>query len=425
MGNNMKKLIAVICLFTALQASTIAAPLQLLSPPTGQIDSPTKTAVKQLLGDKWNRESDNKVESQSIFNESSSKKPEVLIAYILNRINHSRVDQALKIASESRVRFEQNWDGRMLEIWLLTLSDDYDAAIVQMRSFKKQLDVAEKKKRLPATVAQNLYGRLGSLIGYLEGPVVDKVNPQLLAGTTVLLEQNIDPATKNAFTLARQAVKVEYDQLLAQQIAYQNRELTKVAAVNQVEKEQLEKDDKLTRETQARLEPELERLRSEGNLATTRLEQQIGSAQNDLRSINQVAYGLEQRLAFLYTDLLSIDPRFVGGVIAIENQIYRVELDLSQQRIAAANQAGVLNGLQNELFAVRQNFQRQIGQANRRLRQVEVAQKRTTKKLQKIAAGPKIAGGKTQSLASRRTSLRTYDDLPLELYRQELLDAAR
>ena len=225
--------------------------------------------------------------------------------------------------------------------------------------------------------------------------------------------------------MARQSVKAQYDQLLADQVAYQNRELVKVAAVNQVEKERLEQDNKLAEETRARLMPVLEQLESEGNLITSRLEQQIGTAQGTLRSINQTGSGLEQQLAFLYTDLYAIDPRDLASLYAIQNQIYRVELELSQQRVAAANQLGTLNGLQSDLFAVRQDYRRRIGQAKSNLRRIEVSQKRTGKKLQKLAAGPKIAGGKTQSLASRRTALKTYFKLPLELYRQEMLDAVR
>ena len=421
----MKKLIALICLLVALQATATAAPLQLLTQPNKKLDASTKAAVKQLLDTKWERGATNKKESETFFTETPHDNPEVLVAYALNRIKHNSVDQALKVASESRVRFEQNWDGRILEVWLLTLTDQYDAAIVQMRSFKKQLDIAEKDDRLPAAVAQDLYQRFGRLIGYLEGPVAEKVNPRILADTTALLERNIAPETLKAFTLARQSVKTEYEQLIAQQIAYQNRELVKVAGANDVEKERLEKENKLTQDTRARLVPELERLESEGHLETSRIERQISSAQSNLLSINQVAYGLEQQLGFLYTDLFNIDRRFLANVYAIENQIYRVELDLSQQRIAAANQAGALSALQNDLFAVRQNYQRQIREVKRNLKRADVAQKRNSKQLQKIAAGPKIAGGKTQSLANRRTGLKTYDDLPLELYRQDLLDAVR
>ena len=211
---------------------------------------------------------------------------------------------------------------------------------------------------------------------------------------------------------------------MLKQVAYQNKELVKVAAVNDVEKEQLEKETELNQDTRAQLVPQLEKLRDEERLQTSLLEQQIGSAQGNLRTISQTAYNLEQQLAFLYADLYTIDRRFFN-TFAIENQIYQVELELTQQRNAAANQAGIVNGLSNELFGVRQNFQRQIGQAQRNLRRIEVSQKRNNKQLQKIAAGPKIAGGKTQSLASRRTALKTYDGLPLELYRQELLDAVR
>ena len=420
----MKKLTALICLFVALQATVIAAPLQLLSPPTKQLDPPAKKAVEQLLDAKWKKGSANKRESETIFAEDPHDKPEVLVAYVLNRINHNEVDQGLEIAKEFRLRFKQNWDGRILDVWLLTLTDQYDVAIVQMRSLKKQLDAAQKENRLTAAVSQSLYRRLGRLIGYLEGPVVEKVNPQLLADTTAILEQNITPQTQQAFTLARQFVKTEYDQLVAQQVAYQNKELVKVAAVNDVEKEQLEKETELNQDTRAQLVPQLEKLRDEERLQTSLLEQQIGSAQGNLRTISQTAYNLEQQLAFLYADLYTIDRRFFN-TFAIENQIYQVELELTQQRNAAANQAGIVNGLSNELFGVRQNFQRQIGQAQRNLRRIEVSQKRNNKQLQKIAAGPKIAGGKTQSLASRRTALKTYDGLPLELYRQELLDAVR
>ena len=421
----MKKLIALFCLFIAMQATATAAPLQLLSPPINKPDAATKAAVEQLLNAKWDRDATNQLDSESIFSKGPRDKPAVLIAYVLNRINHSRIDQALKVASDSRLRFKQNWDGRFLEVWLLTLTDQYDSAIVQMRSFKKQLDIAEKNNRLPAKVTQDLYKRFGRLIGYLEGPVAEKVNPQLLADTTVLLEQNIAPETQRAFSLARQAVKADYDQLVAEQVAYQNRELVKVAAANDVEKQRLEKDDKQAQETRDRLLPELEKIRNEGYEITNRLEQQINTAQGNLRSINQTGYSLEQDLAFLYTDLLNIDPRNLASAYAIENQIYRLELELSQQRIAAANQAGALNGLQNELFTARQSYQRQINQAKGNLKQVEVSQKRTGKKLQKLSAGPKIAGGKRQSLTSRRTALKTYDKLPLELYRQEMLEAVR
>ena len=168
--------------------------------------------------------------------------------------------------------------------------------------------------------------------------------------------------------------------------------------------------------------PQLEQLTSESDLLTSRLDQQIITASTNLRTANQAVFRLEQQLAILYADLFRINRRNFSSVIAIENRINRVGFDLSQQRITAVNQANELSALQNELFAVRRNYQRQIAQANRSLKQTEVAQNRNNKKLQKIVV-PKIAGGKNQALNNRRTALKTYDNLPLELYRQEMLDA--
>ena len=421
----MKKLIVLIYLWVGLPVVTVAAPLQLLSPPTAKLDEPTIAIIEQFLDTKWDKQSSNETESESIFAQAPTDNPQVFVAYALNRMRHGRTNQALQVASKSRLRFKENWDSRIIEVWLLTLTDDYDAAIVQMRSFKKQLEVAKTNNRLPASVEQKLYLRFGRLIGYLEGPVVKKVNAQILADTTILLKQNLAPDTKKAFDLARQSVKTSYEQLLADQVDYQNQELTKVAASNQIEKERLEEDNQLVQEARARLVPQIEQLTNEGHLQTSDLERQISAASTSLNSLNQSAFRLERELSFLHSDLFSVDRRFRSNVFAIENQIFRVDLELSRQRIAAANQAGQLNSLQNELFSVRQNLQRQIGQANRNLRRTEVAQKRNVKQLQKIAAGPKIAGGKSQALAYRRTALKTYDDLSLELYRQEMLEAVR
>ena len=110
-----------------------------------------------------------------------------MVAYALNRINHGSIGQALQATSVARRLFKQNWDSRILEVWLLTLTDEYDAAIVQLRSFKKQLEIAKADNRLPVAVEHQLYLRFGRLIGYLEGPVVEKVNAPLLAETVVLL----------------------------------------------------------------------------------------------------------------------------------------------------------------------------------------------------------------------------------------------
>ena len=171
----MKKLTALICLFVALQATATAAPLQLLSPPTKQLDSPAKKVVEQLLDALWKKGSANKRESETIFAENPRDKPEVLVAYVLNRINHNQIDEGLETAKEFRLRFKQNWDGRILEVWLLTLTDQYDVAMVQMRSLKKTTRRRpERKSSACHRFAKSSTDVLVVLIGYLEGPVVEK-----------------------------------------------------------------------------------------------------------------------------------------------------------------------------------------------------------------------------------------------------------
>jgi hypothetical protein len=424
----MKLMLGLICCYLSLPVAALLSAPQLLSSPQNKMEANSTRAVIQLLENRWERGETNDAESSSQFVKSPHDNPHVLVAYILNRMQHGKFDDALQFATEVRQRFKSNLDGPMLEIWLLALTNEYESAIVRMSAFKKALVRAKADGKLSADIEQKIFGRLGRLLGYLEGPVANKVNPQLIAQIGEQLQSDLAPESNNAFSLNRTAVKVKFEELLNDQTEFENVELTRVAASNEVEKQRLEQDNQIVQQTRERLQPRLDQLTADASSQSSVLEQQIRSSASELDLLNRSAFRTEQDLAFMYADLLSINRRYrrggyTFGVYGLEDQIYRTENQLAQLRYSAINQANNLAALQNQLNGTRIRYSRQIDDVQRQLRRTDVVQKRNGRQLQKIAEGPKIAGGKKTARKQRRTALRTYDDLSLELYRQEMLEA--
>ena len=74
------------------------------------------------------------------------------------------------------------------------------------------------------------------------------------------------------------------------------------------------------------------------------------------------------------------------------------------------------------MVQTRNLLNQQVRDIDKELKKISATKRRNMNKLAKIAAGPEVADGKKQAMINRATALRTYDDLPLELYRQQLLE---
>ncbi len=425
----MKWVIGFICCYVAMPSLALLASPQLLSMPTEKLDAETIDAIDQLLDSNWQRNSANHRKSQSIFENAPRDNPHVLVAYAINRIQHGKTSDALAAAKETRQRFETNLDGPVLEIWLLALTDNYERAIVRIGDLKKRLTQARDRGLVSEPAELKLYSRLGRLMGYFEGPVAEKLSPQLVAQISQQLQADLSPQAQNAYSKNRTSVLIQFKELLNDLAKFESVELARVAAANEVEKKRLEQDNILIQQTRERLQPKLEQLNETANSESSILEQQILSAASELEFANQAAFRTEQDLAFLYADLLSINRRFRGPLLfdtfALEDQIFRTEIQLNQFRTSAINAASNLAVLRNQLIATQNRYTRQIDTVQKQLNRTEVIQTRNGRELKKIAQGPKIAGGKKKARKHRRKALRTYDDLSLELYRQELLDAIK
>ena len=86
--------------------------------------------------------------------------------------------------------------------------------------------------------------------------------------------------------------------------------------------------------------------------------------------------------------------------------------------------ASNLNRRANEVAQIRNRYGGELSQIERDLNDSGKVQRRNSRRLAKLAKPTKPNNKKVALLNNRITSLNSYDKLPLELYRADLLSAA-
>jgi hypothetical protein len=416
-----------------LAASTVAIALlasfpktasgrQLLSPPAAPIDVETSTPIRQLLTEQWERDPVAEAASKDLFRSVQQNNANLLLAYSLNRIQHNRVDDAKSVAEEMTKNFPKNLDGWMLLAWLNTLSDRYDTALINLRSMKKQID---KNDKLSPASELALYKRLGRLIGYMQGPVADRVNDDIMDGTVLQITAGLPPEALKTFHENRNDVLKQFDALLKSQGQKTQVELAKVKIQNDNETIALEREIQLFEQTESQLIPEKQRLRQEATRQISIIEQQAQSLEQQLANISSDIRETEQDLQYMAIDLFNaqnLPPRLRPSLFYLQNQIRNAQLALSALRSNGNQVSNQLGLLRAQIIRTQNAFNQQVREIDKEIKRVNGAKRRNLAKLARLAAGPEVADGKKDAMRNKATALRTYDEFPLLIYRQELLE---
>ncbi len=401
----------------------LSVAVQLLDPPANSIDAAASIPIRKLLTDDWKLGPANAAESKKTFASASPKTEMTLVAYALNRLQQNQTKEAKDIVEELTSSFPNNLDGWMLKTWIHTLEDKYDVALINMRSLKKQIDNTPDLK--DSTKVQ-IYKRLGRLTGYMQGPVSSRVNSDILDGTIATIAHGIAPDVLNSFSEARDQVLKQYDDLLNTQADKTQLELDKVQAENEQEKLSLERQNELLEQSEAQLIPQKQKLEAEANQQVSNLQGQGSMAQQQMNQISSDIQATQLNLQYMYFDLDAILQQqqlgYAVSTYAIRNQIRNAENAIYNLRISGNQLSNQLGGLNSQIRQIQYSAGRQLRNLNSELKRISGAKRRNLGKLARIASGPVVADGKRSAMKIRATALRTYDELPLELYRQQILD---
>lgn len=410
-------LFVIVALYAAPSASHA---LQLIDPPS--ISKGSSGIVKQLLEHDWQREIANQTNAKKTFTSTQSASSAVSLAYIVNRIQHNETREAIEVANELTSTDPANIDGWLLRAWLNALVDNFDRSLIDLRSAKKR--IAENKtltepKKLAA------YGKIGKLVGYLQGPVNKRVNPDMLNATVLSIADGLQAEELAGFNKSRDLVLSRYDEMVKAQGAKAQTELAKQKAEDDHLTVSLNQQNQTFDQTLKQLTGERERLRAEGNQRVNELLSQLSPLESQLSSISSSINAIQHDLQLLYTDLFNArnaPPQFRTSTYYITDQIRRREFDLYGLQADGNSIANQRHSLQVQIHQTRQGYNNQIANVDRRYKTTNNTMRRNQIKLAKIARGPELADGKKGAMTSRLTALTSYDEFPIELCRQQLLD---
>ena len=417
-----KRFVATMVLTMLSLFASPALAFQLLDPPSQPVDAVRSLPVQALLATEWKRGPANSAKSKETFNSANARDEFTLVAYAVNRLHQNKTREAQTIAEELTTNFPTNLDGWMLKTWLNALVNKYDVSLINMRGFKTKIDAA---KDLPSPIKISIYKRLGRLIGYMQGPVTNRVNKDNLSETTAIVTNGLTPDELKAFNEARKSVLKIHEELLKRQATKTQVELAKVKATNEQEKISLEKQNEVLERTESQLIPQREQVETTASNHVANLQQQFSSMNAELNAVSSDLQAAQLNLQFLYADLNSIRQQQQNGFYVstafIRNQIRNTEYNIVAMRNTGNQRSNQLNGIRFQISQTQNQARQRLQNLDRELKRLKGAQLRNFSKLTKIAGGPEIAGGKRNSMKDRAQALPTYDDLSMELYRQQML----
>ena len=383
---------------------------QILSPPAQLIDSQASLPIRRLLNEDWQRGPNKAAQSKSTFESQTQFTDDLLVAYMFNRIRHNQTSEAKLAAQELTDRHADNLDGWMVKTWLNVLTDDFDIALINMRKFKQRIDA---QKNLPEKTLQQIYRRLGKLVGYFQGPVAARVNDDLLNDTIREIVAGLKPEVLKIFNENRDRILKQHDDLLVEQRKKTKAILDKVNLENQAQAAQLDQQNKLLEQTESQLVPRKQKISEDATRQLAAVQQQAYQLEQRLSQLSGESAAIQNNLQFLYQDLsliLNQPPEFRQSTFFLRNQIRSAELSLSNVNQSAWATSNQLDGINGQIGQIQASASRQINEIDKEIKRVSGSKRRNISKLTKIAKGPELASGKRKSMQSRVMALRTYDD---------------
>jgi hypothetical protein len=336
------------------------------------------------------------------------------------------IDQALAV-------LKTDVDAWRSKIRLAMLTKDYAGALAAMERLAA-LAAAE-----PATETELEAGRaesarfLGRMFGYLEGPVEGAVTKAQLDASQTKLVASLGAARQSAFDDGRRQVRETHSSLALEKEEAAAEE--KVAA--EAEQEKFLRD--LAEEKEG-LDPKRDSLATDREKLRDDARQEVENASEDERPLLQQLAAIQSQallvrrqlslsLSNLSTAQLTInnerDPFIRSQLLIQANQYstlaarYEAELNLLERRALLINRQRAL--LRQRVGKAQADIAAQVADIEKELGDLDKREKRITVQEKKGTRGTS-ATRTSRLLDVEMTAFSTYDEFPLELEKQRVLD---
>ena len=308
----------------------------------------SKTVVKKLLIDHWEKNKTNRDAGEKLLKESTANEA-VLFSYSVQRIQQNRKKSAVKPLRTLTASNPKDLDALMLKSWLDTVTDDFDSSLTGMTALKSA--ISDPATKLNDATRKQVLKRLGRMIGYFSGPVKSKVNANSLDQTIETVLDGLPADDVEILNEQRDKVLAQFKSLTKTRDNKLEQETVKAKQNADVKKKQLEKENELIDTNQKNITPQIDKLRSDAQQQVSSLQSEVSPLQSALSEANRSIAQAESNLLFSQFEIArlqsarGIDPQndfFIDqriGLLLNQLQFRRFEVgQLYRQRDQIYNQ---------------------------------------------------------------------------------------
>ncbi len=380
--------------------------------------------VKFWLDQTWEKNLNNRTQSVELYKLVPVESPTVFLAYAMNRFRHNRVREAGDALDAALSIAPNNLDARLLSIWVKTVRDQYDSAMTSIAAFAKTIQTRD----LPPAKLDNTYRRIGRLLGYLQGPVGDQVNQEILREAIGELSVGLAQRHQELIRQEINAVITDYEERLKHLGQKVDQSVKEKDVAKEADRKLINQQNTLLQSQDQKIQDQQTKVRDEGQLKIDQAIAKIQPLQSELASLESEIQFARQNTRALQTALFfhQNDPN--GSLLQCDVLRYQIQdsfFRLNNLGRRADAVAFDLNRGANEVARIRNQYGGELSQLERDLKDSGKQQRRNSKRLAKLAKPTKPNNKKVALLNNRITALNSYDQLPLELYRADLLNAVQ
>lgn len=391
--------------------------------------SASDEVAKKLLKDYWSHT--RKKQTDQYYDSQEHKNRNAIYAYALVKSRQHDVKKALAAIESLHAIDDTNPQSWRLKVWLQLRYDKYNAAAV---SLGKYIEKVKADKKLDDFSRADAYRFAGRVFGYLEGPVKRHISTVTVETIKGRILHKLDADLLNSFTLEYTAVEHQFNKLNGAKLKHE---------ANFAEQDEKERKIKFTQLTQ--VEQQLSKTKEQ-------LEEQSGTIRNaanqELEELRRMDLPLATRSADLESELGQVNAQLIffindynywnnlalrEGDPALRALYFRragrADGLIIQQELVASSIRRELSAIDALRRALRQQYasttasaSNQLAAINRTKSNIAKQQHRTNMQKLKTTKPTKKIITHAVALKSKSQSIVTYDQFPLEIERQLLLD---
>lgn len=412
----------------------------LLTSASAADDAKGREAIAKLLDVGWAATPKARAASDAQYDEVrrlAGPTPAALEASLLVLLQQRRFEDATKRADELLAKNPADLTAQRAKIWIAAVVKNYSAAMLAADKLSQQLADDPPRAEDEQAIHDELHGFLGRVFGFLGGPVAENVNQEERKTYERRLVDRMTETRRTKFEEARDGVVAKYLELTGDKDDERQRVIDQAAAAREKTLKELESEKEAIAGRVKELDGRKDKLQAD-------LRDELAEIAKDDQPLVQELARLDGRARSLNRDLFAYESEIsrLQALASAEmdpNRRLQWEIEIDRLSLAASR-------LQSDLFSVRrlaEGVQTQRANLLARQRRAQAAAadqaQRIDKETSNLAKRDRVndaiekrankpASGttsKTRALAAQATALSTYDQFPLEVARQKLLESLR